>query len=335
MDRRVVTVFGGSGFIGRHVVRRLARDGWIVRVAVRDIEAARFLKTAGNVGQIVLVPTDIGDAKSVATATEGAEAVVNLVGILSEWGKRTFQRIHVDGTANVAAAAAGAGVERLIQMSAIGADPESDSVYARTKAGGEDAARAAFPGTSVIRPGVVCGPEDKFFNMFALMARLSPILPVFGCPAFPSLTAADGEKGRKINFFGDGGPKMQPVYVGNVAEAVAAILADPGTAGKTYELGGPRVYSFKEIIELVCTETRRQRLLVPAPYGLLSLKAWFLEKLPKPLLTRDQVRLLKRDNVVTDGALALRDLGVKPTPVETVLSYLARFRPPTAQGRRP
>ncbi len=334
MDRRVITVFGGSGFIGRHLVRRLVRDGWVVRAAVRDVEAALFLKTAGDVGQVVPFPADITKPESVAAAVAGAEAVVNLVGILAERGKRSFQRIHVDGAATIAAEAAKAGVKRLVQVSAIGADPDSDAAYARTKAAGEAAVLAAFAEATVVRPSVVFGPEDKFFNMFAMMARISPVLPVFGCPTLPRLGHnADG--GAALDIYGEGGTRMQPVYVSDVAEAIARILTDPKTAGKTYEFGGPRVYSFKEIMELVLAETRRKRLLVPVPFGLVALKAWFLEKLPEPLLTRDQVKLLKRDNVVGDGALTLGDLGIEATAAEFILpDYLSRHRAPAASGRR-
>jgi uncharacterized protein YbjT (DUF2867 family) len=335
MDRRVVTVFGGSGFIGRHLVRRLAKDGWLVRVAVRDIEAAMFLKPAGDVGQIVLVPASVTRAETVENAVAGANAVVNLVGILAESGKRTFESIHVDGAKTVATAAAKAGVERLVQVSAIGADEESDSVYAQSKAAGEAAVFKAFPGASVVRPSVVFGAEDKFFNMFAFMARLSPVLPVFGCPTVPSLSW-DAETGKPvIDIYGDGGTRMQPVHVGDVADAIARILADSDTKGKTYELGGPQILSFKEIMEIMLRVIRRRRLLMPVPFAIVSLKAWFLEKLPNPLLTRDQVKLLKSDNVVSEGALGLSDLGIDPAPVETILpTYLARFRPQWAQRRR-
>lgn len=326
MDPRVVTVFGGSGFVGRHLIRRLAKDGWIVRVAVRDLEGALFLKTAGAVGQVSLMQANVGHADSVAAAVRGADAVVNLVGILSEWGRRTFERVHVDGAANVAAAAAKAGSGRLVQVSAIGADPESPSAYARTKAAGEAAARTAFPDVTVVRPSVVFGPEDKFFNMFAMLARVAPVLPVFGCPA-PHFARDEGGHTR-FDLFGAGGTRFQPVYVGDVAAAIAAVLADPETAGKTYELGGPRVYSFKDLMDLVMAETGRSRPLLPVPFGLATLEAWFLEKLPSPPLTRDQVRLLKRDNVVSDGASGLGDLGIEATAAEAILpTYLARHRP--------
>lgn len=325
MDPRVVTVFGGSGFIGRHLVRRLAKDGWIVRVAVRDLEAALFLKTAGAVGQVSLMQANVGHAGSVDAAVDGADAVVNLVGILSEWGRRTFERVHVDGAATVASAAARAGAKRLVQMSAIGADPESPSAYARTKAAGEAAARDAFPDTTVIRPSVVFGPEDKFFNVFATLARISPALPVFGCPP-PRLVRDEGGRAT-LDLYGDGGTRFQPVYVGDVAAAIATALADPKCAGKTFELGGPRVYTFKEMMDLMLAETGRSRLLLPVPFGIAAFEAWFLEKLPNPPLTRDQVKLLKRDNVVSEGALGLADLGIDATAAEVILpTYLARHR---------
>lgn len=314
MDRRVVTVFGASGFIGRHLVTRLAQDGYVIRAAVRDVDAALFLKTAGAVGQVVVVQANVADPASVAAAVSGAEAVVNLVGILAEGGrKRTFRRLHVEGTATVAAAAAAAGVRRLVQVSAIGADAQSEAAYARTKAAGEAAARAAFPEVTVVRPSVVFGPEDRFFNRFAGMARISPALPLIG--------------GGKTRF--------QPVYVLDVAKAIAAILADPATRGRTYELGGPRVYTFRQLMELVLAETRRCRLLLPLPFGLAAFEAWFLEKLPRPLLTRDQVKLLRRDNVVGADAPGLAALGIEPTAAEAVLpAYLARFRPPVVRPRR-
>jgi len=309
MDRRVVTVFGASGFLGRHLVKRLAKDGFILRAAVRDVDAALFLKTAGEVGQVVIVQANVTNPVSVAAAVEGAEAVVNLVGILAERGRRTFQRLHVEGAANVAAAAARAGVGRLVQVSAIGADAESESAYARTKAGGEAAARAAFPDVTVARPSVVFGPEDRFFNLFATMARCSPMLPLIG----------------------GGNTRFQPVYAGDVARAISRILARPETRGRTYELGGPRVYTFRELMALTLAEIRRRRPLVPVPFAVAAIEAWFIEKSPWPLLTRDQVKLLKRHNVVGESALGLDALDIEPTPLEAILPlYLARFRPPGA-----
>lgn len=310
MDRRVVTVFGGSGFVGRHLVRRLAAEEWIIRVAVRDPEAAMFLKTAGDVAQIVPLSADVDQPASVVAAVEGATAVVNLVGILFERGRRTFERVHVEGARNVARAAHAAGVARMVQVSAIGADPASDAKYAQTKAAGEAAVREAFPGASVVRPSVVFGPEDDFFNRFASMAKILPVLPVFET-------------------------EMQPVYVGDVARAIATILDDPTTRGRTYELGGPRVVSFRELMEIVLRQTDRRCLLMPMPFSVANIQALFLGLLPTPLLTRDQVKLLRRPNVVAADALTLRDLGIEPTAVEAIVpTYLSRFRPPTHQRRR-
>lgn len=310
MSRQLVTIFGGSGFIGRHLVRRLAADGWICRVAVRDRESALFLKVDGDPGQVVPVVADVTNAKSVENAVVDAKRVVNLVGILYQKGRRTFQRVHVDGAANVAKAAQAAGVERLVQMSAIGADAHSPSEYGRTKAAGEAAAQAGFAGAAIVRPSVVFGPEDDFFNRFAAMARMAPVLP-----EFPT--------------------RFQPVYVGDVAAAIARVLDDPQTRGKTYELGGPRVITFREFLDLVLTYTGRERPIVPMPMSLAKLQATFLELLPVPPLTRDQLKLLGRDNVVAPEALTLADLGITPTAMEAVLpTYLARYRPQVKQRKR-
>ncbi len=332
MDRRLVTVFGGSGFLGRHLVRRLAADGATVRVAVRDTEAAQFLKISGDVAQIVPVAADVTDPSLAAAAAEGADAAVNLVGILWERGRRTFERIHAAGAANVAQAAKAAGVRRLVHVSAIGAAGDSPSAYARTKAAGEKAVLDAFPEATIVRPSVVFGPEDKFFNLFAGLARMSFALPVFGCPFPPKMTLLSGGALLGVDLFGDGGTKFQPVYVGDVAEGIMKILADPRTRGQVFELGGPRVYSFKELMELMLAEIRRKRLLVPVPFAIARMNAWFLEKWPQPLLTRDQVRLLERDNVVGGTARTFADLGIEPTAAEAILpTYLHRFRRP---GRR-
>jgi uncharacterized protein YbjT (DUF2867 family) len=328
MARRVVTVFGGSGFIGRHLVRRLAASGMTVRVPVRDLEAALFLKTMGDVGQVVPMAVDIADKKLVAAAVDGAEIVVNLVGILSEWWNRSFQRIHVDGATNIAEAAADGGAKRLIHLSAIGADKNSASAYGRTKALGEEAVLAAFPGATIMRPSVIFGPEDKFFNLFAGLARLSPVLPVFGCPTFPKIGLFGGDGLLTMDPYGDGGTRFQPVYVGDVADAIVGALDDPQSQGKTYELGGPRVYGFKELMDLMLAEIGRKRLLVPVPFLVARIEAWFLEKWPQPILTRDQVKLLERDNVVAADALTFKDLGVEPVTAESILpTYLRRFRP--------
>jgi NADH dehydrogenase len=269
-----------------------------------------FLKIHGDPGQIVPIAADITDRSKVDGAVRDADAVVNLVGILYERGRRTFERIHEEGARTVAEAAKGAGATRLVQMSAIGANPESPAAYARTKAAGEHAAKDTFAGASVVRPSVVFGPEDDFFNRFAKMAQILPVLPVFDT-------------------------SFQPVYVADVAEAIVRILDDPRTANNTYQLGGPRVISFREVMELVISETGRKRLLFPMPLSIARLQALFLEILPVPPLTRDQVKLLEIPNVVPAGALTFRELGIEPTAVEAILpTYLHQYRPPALQRKR-
>lgn len=308
MRDKVVTVFGGAGFIGRHVVKRLAARGATIRVATRSPETAVHLLPMGEVGQIVLARF-ADDAATIGTLVSGAWGVVNLIGILFERRAGDFERVQARLPGTIAQAAAEAGVERLVHLSAIGADPASPSLYARTKAAGEAAVRAAFPSAVILRPSIVFGPEDGFFNRFAAMARIAPALPLVG----------------------GGTTRFQPVYVGDVADAVIAGLERPELAGKTFELGGPRVYTFKQLLEYVLQVTGRRRLLVPLPFGLARVQARFLELLPTPPLTRDQVALLERDNVVTAGAPGLAELGIRLTPVEAIVpGYLrayARWQP--------
>ncbi|NQV56261.1 MAG: complex I NDUFA9 subunit family protein [Rhodospirillales bacterium] len=326
MNKKIVTVFGGSGFVGRHLVRRLCAEGAIVRVAVRDPEQALFLKPIGDVGQINAVAADVANPESVAAAVAGASAVVNLVGRLSG-NKKTFERLHVTGAAIVAKAAAEAGVQSLVHLSAIGADPQSKSHYARTKAEGEAAVTDVFPGAVILRPSVIFGPEDKFFNLFAGLARFTVALPVLGAPAIPRLSIFKDDALVDIDMFGDGGCRFQPVYVGNVADAIMRALEDQDARAQVYELGGPQVFSAKEIMELLLTHIGRRRILFPAPFWWLTTIAWFLEKSFWPLLTRDQVILLRTQNVISEGAKTLADLGVQPTPADAVLpGYLDRFR---------
>jgi uncharacterized protein YbjT (DUF2867 family) len=321
MRGKLVTVFGGTGFIGRHLVQRLAARGARVQVAVRHPMDAAPLQPMGNVGQIAGVRASVAHEASVRAAVEGADAVVNLVGILYESGRATFDAIHRQGAENVARVAREAGAETLVHMSALGADPASHSDYASSKAAGEEAVRAAFPEAAIIRPSVVFGPEDGFFNRFASIARISPFLPVFGCPA-PRLH--DG----KIDIYGDGGVKFQPVYVGDVADAFMKCTEDPAFAGKIYELGGPAIYSFREIMQMICYETGRRRFLLPVPYFMATLIASILQLLPKPMLTSDQVELLKHDNVLSGELPGLRDLGIEPTGAEGIIpTYLDRYRP--------
>ncbi len=305
MAFRVVTVFGGSGFLGRHLVKRLAQRGWRVRIATRNPGDALFLKPAGAVGQIVPIFANVRDDHSVAAAVEGADYVINLVGILYESGRQTFKAVHEEAAGRIARAASQAGASRMIQLSAIGAAPESRSRYARTKAAGERAVLEAFPDATILRPSIVFGPDDGFFNLFASMTRVSPFLPLIG--------------GGKTRF--------QPVYVGDVAEAALACLDRPESQGKTYELGGPTVYSFRELMELILKTIGRERVLMPVPWSIAGLQATFLGMLPKPLLTRDQLAQLKTDNVVAEGALTLADLDIAPTAAELIVpTYLERFR---------
>ncbi len=308
--RRVSTVFGGSGFIGRYVVKRLAARGDIVRVAVPDPEGALFLKPMGAVGQVVPLYANLGNEASVARAVEGADHVVNLVGILAERHRGDFDRLQAEGPAHIARLAASSGVSRLVHISAIGADPGSASQYAASKGRGEAALLSAFPSATVLRPSLVFGAEDKFFNRFAQLAQLSPFMPVIA-----------------------GDSRFQPVHVGDVADAVMAALGRDDAAGKIYELGGPRVWRFRELLAYILKETGHRRILLDIPMGVAKLQATICEFLPGKPLTRDQLLLLSKDNVVAAGANTLQDLGLSPCPIELVVpSYLARFR---SGGRRP
>jgi NADH dehydrogenase len=297
-------VLGGSGFIGRYIVGRLALRGALVTVGCRRAEDAKFLKPMGNVGQIATVNVDLGDPELLPAFLAGNLALVNCVGILRESGRQRFELLHHTGPARLARLAREAGVERLVHVSALGAEPRSSSLYARTKAAGERAVRDAFPTATILRPSLVFGPEDQFFNRFAAMAVISPVLPLIG-----------------------GETRFQPVYVGDVADAVVACLDDSVTAGRTYELGGPKTYSLRELLELLLAEIRRQRRLADLSFGLAGALARLASMLPAAPLTPDQVELLKSDNIVAPGALDLASLGITPTAVEAILpTYLDRFR---------
>jgi NADH dehydrogenase len=305
MKHHRVAVLGGSGFIGRYVVKRLAARGERVAVACRNAEAAKFLRPMGDVGQIALVNAAIDDAAVLPALLDGADAVVNCVGILRESGSQRFDRIHHTAPARLARLAREAGVGRLVHISAIGADARSASAYARSKAAGEQAVRDAFPTATILRPSVVFGPEDQFFNRFAALAMVLPALPLIG----------------------GGETRFQPVYVGDVADAVMACLDDAATAGRTYELGGPKVYTFRALMELLLAEIGRKRLLVSVPFAVAALQARLMAVLPNPPLTPDQVELLKSDNIVSPGELSLATLGIAPQAVEAILpTYLDRFR---------
>lgn len=332
MKHRLVTVFGGAGFIGRHLVRRLAAAGHRVRIVCRDAESARFLMTAGSPGQIVPMAGDITNRDAVERAVQGADWVVNLVGIMAPLGRQMFKRIHVDGAELVARAARDHGVQALVHVSAIGADPDSASVYARTKGQGEQAVRASFPGAVILRPSVIFGQEDMFFNRFAAMARISPVLPVFGCSSWPRIRLFGEKDVIEVDLYGDGGTRFQPVFVGDVAEAIHRALKAPSAQGRIFELGGPRVYSFKQLMELVMEQTGRRRLLLPIPFWLARLQSMFLELLPKPVLTEDQVIQLQNDNVVSGDVATLADLDIAPTLAEAILpTYLRRYQDPAHQ----
>ncbi len=307
---KLAVVFGGSGFVGRHVVRELTRRGWRVRVGVRRPHQAMHLKPMGVVGQVQLTQVNVRHEPSVEQAVRGADAVINLVGILHQEGAQKFNSVQVQGAANIASACASQNIERLIHLSAIGADAQSDSLYAQTKAEGEAAIRASVTGATIMRPSIVFGPEDDFFNRFAAMAQLSPFLPLIG--------------GGKTRF--------QPVYVDDVADAVCGALESAETIGQTYELGGPQIYSFKELMEVMLTEIRMKRFLVPVPFFAANAMGFggeaigFLPMI-EPFLTRDQVKLLKSDNVVSEGAKTFNALGIYPRSIEAILpSYMVRYR---------
>ena len=306
---RLITIIGGSGFVGRHIVRALARRGYRIRVACRRPDLAGHLQPLGNTGQIMAVQANVRYPASLAAACEGAHAVINLTGILHSAGAQSFDAVHVFGAEASAKAARGARARLFIQMSAIGADANSRSAYARSKAEGEARARANFPGAIVLRPSIVFGPEDSFFNRFADLARFSPFLPLIG----------------------GGETRFQPVFAGDVGEAVAR-LVDAGEAdGKTYELGGPETFSFRQLMQFTLDTINRSRLLLPLPWSIAKVQAAILGVLPKPLLTLDQVEMLRHDNVVGEEARreqrTLEGLGLTPQGIEGIVpGYLYRYR---------
>ena len=297
MDYTKVTVFGGSGFLGSHIAKQLTGRATKVRVASRHPTDTAIPGPPGD-GSITPVFADVRDEISVSEAVEGTEAVVNAVGLYVERGDATFAAVHVQGALNVARRASRAGVARLVHISGIGADPGSESRYVRARAVGESVVKEAFQGATILRPSVLFGPEDAFLNTLARLTRFSPVLPLFG----------------------NGATLLQPVFVGDVAAAVARALVEPTSRGKVYELGGPRVYCYKELIELVVKRLGRKRLLLSVPYFLWDLQAALMSVLPNPPLTHDQIVLMKRDNVVSKAALTLADLSIDATAVETLLS---------------
>jgi uncharacterized protein YbjT (DUF2867 family) len=307
----LITIYGGSGFIGRHVVRVLAKTGTRMRVAVRRPDLAGHLQPLGGVGQISAVQANVRFPNSLLAPARGADAVINLVGILVPSGRQTFKAVQEEGARQVAEAALAAGAKAFVHMSAIGADGDSPSIYARTKAAGEAAVKQALPEAVILRPSVVFGPEDDFFNRFAALARLSPALPLIG----------------------GGRTAFQPVFAGDVAKAVIASLTSKARAGAVYELGGPEVLTMKEVMQRVLSYTMRKRWLVPLPFPLAKLQGAILQWLPNPPLTLDQVRLLESDNVVSVAAKrdgrTLEGLCIaEPVAVEAVVpDYLEQYRP--------
>ncbi|HYL33389.1 MAG TPA: complex I NDUFA9 subunit family protein [Stellaceae bacterium] len=305
MRYRRFVVVGASGFVGRYVVKRLAAEGATIAAVSRTASAAGYLRPMGDVGQIALIDANITDRGRLAPLLQGAEGVINCAGILYQRGARRFQTLHETGPAGLAALATAAGVRRFVHISALGADPASPALYGRSKAAGEMAVRAAFPAATILRPSLIFGPEDAFFNRFAAIARVSPVLPLIG----------------------GGRTRFAPVFVGDVATAVVAALDHEDTPGRTYELGGPNIETLRALFELILRETNRRRLLLPVPFGVAAMVGLFMGLLPKPLLTRDQVRMLQRDSVPAPGALGLAALGIEPTALDLILpTYLNRFR---------
>ncbi len=306
MSDQLITIFGGTGFIGRHLVSRLAANGYRIRLATRDPETATQLMTQGNVGQIVGLKTNVRDQQSVERAVTGTDIVINLVGILYERGAQNFGAVHVDAAERIAAASKAAGVSQLIHMSALGADKQHAAAYARSKAAGEEHAAKEYPGATILRPSVVFGVNDDFFNRFAQILTLAPIFPL-----------ADG-----------GLSKMQPIWVEDLTEAILRIIEDPTQQGKTWELTGPDIFTFRELMEKTLEFTNRKCLLVPVPSSVMSMMAVFMNLVPgRPQLTPDQVKLLKTDNVASGTLPGLSDLGISAGSVDAIVpDYLRRFR---------
>jgi uncharacterized protein YbjT (DUF2867 family) len=310
MSIKTVTVLGGSGFVGRAIVRALAQRGYLVKVAARRIELAEPAKTAGEVGQVMLMRANLRVPSSIAKVVAGSDAVVNASGIGWQRGRQRYQAVHVDGARTIADACRGFGVKRLIHISGIGADARSSkNPYVQSKVGAEDAVIAGFSDATIVRPSVVFGPDDVMFTRMARIACMAPFLPVIG----------------------DGSAKVQPVFVGDVAQAVATLLGKPETAKSVFELGGPRVYTYREIAALVLHVIDRKKPIVGVPAGLMKIAGFFAQQPAMlgltPQLTVDQVELMQHDNVVRPGANSLATLGITPTAAEAILpTYLDRFR---------
>jgi NADH dehydrogenase len=297
MSERLVTVFGGTGFLGRHLVERLRAEAWAVRVAVRHPERLAGAQTDFSPSPPTWVSADVRDPAAVARALDGASAAINAVGLYRERAGATFEAVHVAGAGTVAGAAAAAGLERLIHVSGIGADAASSSSYVRARAAGEAAVRAAFAGSTILRPSVLFGPGDSFIGALDALARITPVLPLFGA----------------------GDTRLQPVFVGDVAAAAARALAMPGSTGQLYELGGPRIYTYRALLELLLARSGRRRLLLPVPFVLWRILATVAKLLPRPPVSEAQVTLMSRDNLVAPEARGLADLAITPTALESIL----------------
>ena len=307
---KLVTIIGGSGFVGRYVVRLLAKKGWRIKIACRNPEQAGFLQPLGNVGQVQAVRANICDARSLRAVIKGSDAIVNLAGILSQSGSQTFEDVHCEGARRIAEAAKTFEICNFVHVSALGANPRSKALYARSKALAEIKALDACPKTVILRPSVIFGEEDEFFNRFAAMARLSPFLPAIGF----------------------GHTKFAPVYVGDVARAVVAALEGRAISGATYELGGPGVYTLKELLHMTQRYSGRTPRTLPIPFAIAMLQGFFLQYLPGKVLTVDQVRMLRHDSIVSTKALkeerTFEGLGITPTPIDAIVPvYLEKFKP--------
>lgn len=305
MQGKRVTIFGGSGFIGRSLVQRFAREGAIIRVPVRNPAQALFLKTMGHVGQVTLVKINIHDKQAIKACCEDSEIVINLIGILYEKGSSTFKKIHIELAETIAKSAVEADVKTLLHMSALNADPNAKSIYAKTKSQGEQAILNAYPQATIFRPSLVFGPHDHFFNRFSELSRFSPILPLIG----------------------NGKTRLEPIYVEDVVEAIVIASQQSTAQGKVYELGGPKIYSLKKLFEIMLETIQCKRLLLPLPYFMAKIIGFFCEVLPSPPLTRDQVKLLQKDIVTDKKGLILQDLGITPSSLESILPrYLSRYK---------
>ncbi len=303
-QQKIATIFGGTGFVGKHITRDLAKRGYTVKIATRIPESAFFLKPYGNVGQIAPVACNYSDAKQIADIVKGSDIVVNCIGILYQRGKRTFEHAHVDIATDIAKACKKHKVASLVHISALACERGS-SQYAHSKHAGEQAVLKAFPDAVILRPSIIFGEDDNFFNQFARLAQILPVLPLIG----------------------GGNTKFQPVYVGDVADAVIAGATIPAAKGHIFELAGPETLTFKELLERMCEYTQQRPALVPLPFWMAKVQAFFLAMLPVPLLTSDQVESLKTDNVMGEGVYGLSNLGLNATSLNLILPrYLIRYR---------